>query len=75
MAIGFGLGFLYFISDGLVMSLGETGAVPPVVAAWLPILVFASVGGAGSFDSKVTRSMKLWIDAAEASRSVSSACP
>jgi hypothetical protein len=22
------------------------GAVPPVVAAWLPILVFASVGGA-----------------------------
>jgi lipopolysaccharide export system permease protein len=46
MAIGFGLGFLYFISDGLVMSLGETGAVPPVVAAWLPILVFASVGGA-----------------------------
>jgi lipopolysaccharide export system permease protein len=46
MAIGFGLGFLYFISDGLVMSLGETGAVPPVVAAWMPILVFASVGGA-----------------------------
>ena len=46
MAIGFGLGFLYFISDGLVMSLGETGAIPPVVAAWMPILVFASVGGA-----------------------------
>jgi lipopolysaccharide export system permease protein len=46
MAIGFGLGFLYFIADGLVMSLGETGAVPPVVAAWMPILVFASVGGA-----------------------------
>lgn len=46
MAIGFGLGFLYFICDGLVMSLGETGAVPPVVAAWMPILVFASVGGA-----------------------------
>jgi len=46
MAIGFGLGFLYFVADGLVMSLGETGAVPPVVAAWMPILVFASVGGA-----------------------------
>jgi lipopolysaccharide export system permease protein len=46
MAIGFGLGFLYFVSEGLVMSLGETGAVPPVVAAWMPILVFASVGGA-----------------------------
>jgi lipopolysaccharide export system permease protein len=46
MAIGFGLGFLYFVSDGLVMSLGESGAVPPTVAAWMPILVFASVGGA-----------------------------
>jgi lipopolysaccharide export system permease protein len=46
MAIGFILGFLYFVADGLVMSLGESGAVPPVVAAWMPILVFASVGGA-----------------------------
>jgi lipopolysaccharide export system permease protein len=46
IAIGFGLGFLYFVADGLVMSLGESGAVPPVVAAWMPILVFASVGGA-----------------------------
>jgi lipopolysaccharide export system permease protein len=46
IAIGFCLGFLYFIADGLVMSLGESGAVPPVVAAWMPILVFASVGGA-----------------------------
>jgi lipopolysaccharide export system permease protein len=46
MAVGFILGFLYFIADGLVMSLGESGAVPPVVAAWMPILVFASIGGA-----------------------------
>jgi lipopolysaccharide export system permease protein len=46
MAIGFLLGFLYFVADGLVMSLGESGAVPPVVAAWMPILVFASIGGA-----------------------------
>ena len=46
MAIGFMLGFLYFVADGLVMSLGESGAVPPMVAAWMPILVFASVGGA-----------------------------
>jgi lipopolysaccharide export system permease protein len=46
MAVGFMLGFLYFVADGLVMSLGESGAVPPVVAAWMPILVFASIGGA-----------------------------
>ncbi len=46
IAIGFGLGFLYFITDGLVLSLGETGAIPPFFAAWLPIMLFASIGGA-----------------------------
>lgn len=45
IAIGFGLGFLYFITDGLVMSLGEAGAIPPFFAAWLPPLLFASLGG------------------------------
>ena len=46
VAIGFGLGFLYFITDGLVLSLGESGAIPPFFAAWLPIMLFASIGGA-----------------------------
>jgi lipopolysaccharide export system permease protein len=45
MAIGFGLGFLYFITEGLVQSLGESGAVPPFFAAWVPALLFASIGG------------------------------
>jgi lipopolysaccharide export system permease protein len=46
MTIGFCLGFLYFLTDGLVMALGESGAVPPFLAAWLPILLFAAIGGA-----------------------------
>lgn len=46
MTVGFGLGFLYFLTDGLVLSLGESGAVPPFLAAWLPILLFAAIGGA-----------------------------
>lgn len=46
MTIGFGLGFLYFLTDGLVLSLGESGAVTPFLAAWLPILLFAAIGGA-----------------------------
>jgi len=45
MAIGFGLGFLYFITEGLALSLGESGAVPPFFAAWLPALLFTSIGG------------------------------
>jgi lipopolysaccharide export system permease protein len=46
MTVGLGLGFLYFVTDGLVLSLGESGAVPPFLAAWLPILLFAAIGGA-----------------------------
>jgi lipopolysaccharide export system permease protein len=29
-----------------VLSLGESGAIPPFFAAWLPIMLFASIGGA-----------------------------
>ncbi|WP_374652951.1 LPS export ABC transporter permease LptG [Dongia sp.] len=46
MTVGFGLGFFYFLTEGLVLSLGESGAVPPFLAAWLPILLFAAIGGA-----------------------------
>lgn len=46
MSIGFCLGFLYFIADGLVLALGESGAIAPALAAWLPILLFAGIGGA-----------------------------
>lgn len=46
VTIGFCLGFLYFLTDGLVLALGETGAVPPLLAAWLPIVLFAAIGGA-----------------------------
>jgi lipopolysaccharide export system permease protein len=28
-----------------VQSLGESGAVPPFFAAWLPALLFGSIGG------------------------------
>lgn len=46
LAAGTGLGFLYFVTDGFVLALGEAGAIPPVLAAWTPALIFASLGGA-----------------------------
>lgn len=46
LAAGLGLGFLYFVTDGFVLALGEAGAVPPALAAWSPPLMFASLGGA-----------------------------
>lgn len=45
IASGFALGFLYFIADGLSLSLGESGVLPPILAASIPIFVFGSVGG------------------------------
>jgi lipopolysaccharide export system permease protein len=45
MAIGVGLGFLYFVADGLATAMGETGSLAPVLAAWAPAVIFASIGG------------------------------
>ena len=45
MTLGIGLGFLFFVSDGLSTALGETGSLLPVLAAWAPVAIFASVGG------------------------------
>jgi lipopolysaccharide export system permease protein len=42
-AIGVGLGFLFFIIDGISLSMGELGFVAPWLAAWLPLIAFGSV--------------------------------
>jgi lipopolysaccharide export system permease protein len=36
-------GFAFFIVDGLVMTLGEAGLMPPIIGAWGPTLLFAVV--------------------------------
>lgn len=46
LAAALGLGFLYFVTDGFVLALGEAGAIPPILAAWSPAIMFASLGGA-----------------------------
>jgi lipopolysaccharide export system permease protein len=38
--IAVGLGFLYFILDGIVLSLGVMGFLPPWLASWLPNMAF-----------------------------------
>jgi len=44
LALGVALGFLYFITEGLMLTLGETGALAPLVAAWAPPFLFAALG-------------------------------
>jgi len=44
LAAGITVGFLYFVADGVALSLGEAGQLPPLVAAWVPGLIFAALG-------------------------------
>ena len=39
-AAGVGLGFLFFIADGVSLTMGELGFVTPWLAAWLPLCAF-----------------------------------
>ncbi len=44
--IGLGLGFTYFMVDGVIMAMGRSGAIPPPIAAWMPVLIFLIVSEA-----------------------------
>jgi lipopolysaccharide export system permease protein len=44
--IGMALGFTYFVADNFVLSMGNLGVYPPVLAAWAPFLLFFLVGEA-----------------------------
>jgi lipopolysaccharide export system permease protein len=48
-AVGIGLGFLFFIVDGIALTMGELGFVTPWFAAWSPVLGLAAVAGIISF--------------------------
>ena len=43
LASGVALGFLYWIFDGLLLTIGEAGLLPAPLAAWTPILVFTAL--------------------------------
>jgi len=38
------MGFGYFVINNLFIALGQYGAVPPIIAAWLPFLLFGLAG-------------------------------
>lgn len=45
-ALGLAAGLSYLLLDGILGVLGESGTLPPLLAAWLPHATFACVGGA-----------------------------
>ena len=44
LASGLALGLLFWICDGLLLTVGESGLLPPFLAAWAPALLFTNVG-------------------------------
>ena len=44
LGLGLGLSFLYLIISELCRSLGYSGVLPPVMAAWLPNLIYLLLG-------------------------------
>lgn len=44
VGVGIGLSFAYLVFLGLARSLGYSGALPPVAAAWLPNTIFSLLG-------------------------------
>jgi lipopolysaccharide export system permease protein len=45
-AVGVAIGFVFFVLDGISITLGEIGLMPPALAAWLPMLILAAVAAA-----------------------------
>ena len=41
IGVGTAVGFSYWVLLGLSTSLGQSGAVPPLVAAWAPNAIYA----------------------------------
>jgi len=41
---GITLGFLFIIIDNMILAMGQFGSLPPFMAAWLPLILFATLG-------------------------------
>lgn len=50
--LGMALGFAYFIGDNFALALGNLGAIPPILAAWAPFLLFYLIGEAVLFKTE-----------------------
>ena len=44
--IGMAIGFTFSIFDGISLTMGEAGFVPPWVAGWIPVMVYGVLAGA-----------------------------
>ena len=50
--IGVGLGWSYFVLEGIAMTMGEFGFVPPWMAVWVPVASLAMLAATLGFNSE-----------------------
>lgn len=41
---GISIGFAFIVVDNILIAMGQFGSLPPFMAAWLPIALFATIG-------------------------------
>ncbi|MFL2769781.1 MAG: LPS export ABC transporter permease LptG [Rhodospirillaceae bacterium] len=41
---GISLGFIFIVTDNMLLAMGQFGALPPIIAAWLPLALFGTIG-------------------------------
>ena len=46
---GIATGFTFFIFNGIGLALGEVGVLPPLVAGWGPLVIFATIAASIAF--------------------------
>lgn len=44
IVFGMALGFAFFVADNFMLAVGEFGAIPPILSAWAPFLLFLLLG-------------------------------
>ena len=44
LVFGLAAGFFFIVFDDLLMTFGEAGLIPPILAAWAATLIFAAIG-------------------------------
>ena len=47
--IGLAIGFTFSIFEGIALTMGEVGFVPPIFGAWAPFLIYAAIAAAIAF--------------------------
>jgi lipopolysaccharide export system permease protein len=50
--VGLALGFTFSIFEGIALTMGEVGFVPPWFGAWAPFFVYAAIAGAMTFKAE-----------------------